>query len=259
VRDYLARHRVCGCSGAIVLYRTIWGDHVAHRDSGGGQAPGAGRAAARVHRHARRTAHRHIHHTLDFFIVNVAIPGIQADLRAGATAIQWVVAGFGLALGGGLITGGRLGDLFGRRRMYALVLDGVADRHAASAAGVLSTAQQVGNALGGALVGIAFYGSDGVADAFRTSLLPIMAFCGITAALAQLLPGRSPPNGVTRGSRSRSSGYSSRSVVLAARPGRVRGSKEPAARPGPRPGRTAVLRGHHPRCGPAAASRKRSP
>jgi EmrB/QacA subfamily drug resistance transporter len=60
--------------------------------------------------------------TLDFFIVNVAIPDIQADLRASATAVQWVVAGFGLALGSGLITGGRLGDLFGRRRMYALGL-----------------------------------------------------------------------------------------------------------------------------------------
>jgi EmrB/QacA subfamily drug resistance transporter len=60
--------------------------------------------------------------TLDFFIVNVAIPDIQAGLHAGATAIQWVVAGFGLALGGGLITGGRLGDLLGRRRMYALGL-----------------------------------------------------------------------------------------------------------------------------------------
>ncbi|WP_205718268.1 MFS transporter [Actinomadura sp. WMMA1423] len=60
--------------------------------------------------------------TLDFFIVNVAIPDIQTDLRAGATAIQWVVAGFGLALGSGLITGGRLGDLAGRRRMYALGL-----------------------------------------------------------------------------------------------------------------------------------------
>ncbi|TDC12368.1 MFS transporter [Actinomadura bangladeshensis] len=60
--------------------------------------------------------------TLDFFIVNVAIPDIQAELHAGVTAVQWVVAGFGLALGGGLITGGRLGDLFGRRRMYALGL-----------------------------------------------------------------------------------------------------------------------------------------
>ncbi|MFA1546714.1 MFS transporter [Actinomadura chokoriensis] len=60
--------------------------------------------------------------TLDFFIVNVAIPDIQRDLGAGATSIQWVVAGFGLALGSGLITGGRLGDLFGRRRMYAFGL-----------------------------------------------------------------------------------------------------------------------------------------
>ncbi|HEU5024126.1 MAG TPA: MFS transporter [Spirillospora sp.] len=57
--------------------------------------------------------------TLDFFIVNVAIPDIQGDLHAGTAATQWVVAGFGLALGGGLITGGRLGDLVGRRRMYA--------------------------------------------------------------------------------------------------------------------------------------------
>ncbi|WP_433153245.1 MFS transporter [Actinomadura nitritigenes] len=57
--------------------------------------------------------------TLDFFIVNVAIPDIQTDLHAGTAATQWVVAGFGLALGSGLITGGRLGDLVGRRRMYA--------------------------------------------------------------------------------------------------------------------------------------------
>ncbi|MFF5492725.1 MFS transporter [Streptomyces aquilus] len=58
--------------------------------------------------------------TLDFFIVNVAIPSLQTDLRAGASAIEWVVAGFGLAYGVGLITGGRLGDLFGRRRMFLL-------------------------------------------------------------------------------------------------------------------------------------------
>lgn len=55
---------------------------------------------------------------LDFFIVNVAIPSIQVDLRAGPSAVQWVVAGFGLALAAGLITGGRLGDLYGRRRLY---------------------------------------------------------------------------------------------------------------------------------------------
>jgi EmrB/QacA subfamily drug resistance transporter len=60
--------------------------------------------------------------TLDFFIVNVAIPSIQRDLGAGPAMVQLVVAGFGLALAAGLITGGRLGDLYGRRRMFALGL-----------------------------------------------------------------------------------------------------------------------------------------
>ncbi|MFJ9058750.1 MFS transporter [Streptomyces sp. NPDC102409] len=60
--------------------------------------------------------------TLDFFIVNVAIPSMQSDLGASSAAIEWVVAGFGLAYGVGLITGGRLGDLYGRRRMFLLGL-----------------------------------------------------------------------------------------------------------------------------------------
>jgi EmrB/QacA subfamily drug resistance transporter len=60
--------------------------------------------------------------TLDVFIVNVAIPDTQAELHAGNSAMQWVVAGFGLALGSGLITAGRLGDMFGRRRLYVIGL-----------------------------------------------------------------------------------------------------------------------------------------
>jgi MFS family permease len=58
--------------------------------------------------------------TLDFFIVNVAIPSTQRDLAASAAAIQWIVAGFAMTYGVGLITGGRLGDIYGRRRIYAL-------------------------------------------------------------------------------------------------------------------------------------------
>jgi EmrB/QacA subfamily drug resistance transporter len=58
--------------------------------------------------------------SLDVFIVNVALPSMQRDLRAGSAAVQWVVAGFSLAVGAGVITGGRLGDRFGRRRMFAL-------------------------------------------------------------------------------------------------------------------------------------------
>jgi EmrB/QacA subfamily drug resistance transporter len=60
--------------------------------------------------------------TLDFFIVNVAIPSVQQGFHASPAAIQFVVAGFGLAYSASLITGGRLGDLFGRRRMYAVGL-----------------------------------------------------------------------------------------------------------------------------------------
>ncbi|MEU6429214.1 MFS transporter [Microbispora sp. NPDC046973] len=59
---------------------------------------------------------------LDFFIVNVAIPTTQRDLHAGPAAIEWVVAGYALAYGSGLVLGGRLGDVFGRRRMFALGL-----------------------------------------------------------------------------------------------------------------------------------------
>jgi EmrB/QacA subfamily drug resistance transporter len=60
--------------------------------------------------------------TLDFFIVNVAIPSLQRDLHAGAAAIQWVVAGFGLAVAAVLITASRLGDAFGRRRVFTVGL-----------------------------------------------------------------------------------------------------------------------------------------
>jgi EmrB/QacA subfamily drug resistance transporter len=47
---------------------------------------------------------------------------VQGDLHAGSAAIQWVVAGFALAVATGLITAGRLGDIHGRRRMFMLGL-----------------------------------------------------------------------------------------------------------------------------------------
>lgn len=59
---------------------------------------------------------------LDFFIVNVALPDTQHDLHASSAGIQWVVAGYGLALASALVTGGRLGDLFGRKAMFILGL-----------------------------------------------------------------------------------------------------------------------------------------
>ena len=59
---------------------------------------------------------------LDFFIVNVALPSVQRDLHAGPAAVQLVVAGYGLTFAAGMITGGRLGDLYGRRRMFTIGL-----------------------------------------------------------------------------------------------------------------------------------------
>jgi EmrB/QacA subfamily drug resistance transporter len=54
---------------------------------------------------------------LDVFVVMVAAPSLAADLHASASEIQWVVAAYLLAYAMTLITGGRLGDIVGRRRM----------------------------------------------------------------------------------------------------------------------------------------------
>jgi EmrB/QacA subfamily drug resistance transporter len=56
---------------------------------------------------------------LDFFIVNVAMPAIQGSLHASASSLEWVVAGYGLSSSVLLVAGGRLGDRYGRRRIFA--------------------------------------------------------------------------------------------------------------------------------------------
>jgi EmrB/QacA subfamily drug resistance transporter len=78
---------------------------------------------------------------LDFFIVNVALPSMQSDLGASNTAVEWVVAGYALTSAIFVITAGRLGDRFGRRRMFSL---GLAVFTVASAAcGVAGTPLQL--------------------------------------------------------------------------------------------------------------------
>jgi EmrB/QacA subfamily drug resistance transporter len=59
---------------------------------------------------------------LDFFIVNVALPSIQSGLHASETAIEWVVAGYGLTFAVFLIAAGRIGDRIGRRRTFVIGL-----------------------------------------------------------------------------------------------------------------------------------------
>jgi MFS family permease len=55
---------------------------------------------------------------LDVTIVNVALPTIGRDLHAGFGDLQWVINAYTIALAVFLITVGRLGDLFGRKRMF---------------------------------------------------------------------------------------------------------------------------------------------
>ncbi len=59
---------------------------------------------------------------LDVTIVNVAIPSIRTGLDTSAGTVQWVVSGYALAFGLTLVTGGRLGDAYGRRRLMLIGL-----------------------------------------------------------------------------------------------------------------------------------------
>ncbi|WP_343233646.1 MFS transporter [Streptomonospora sp. PA3] len=67
---------------------------------------------------------------VDATIVNIVLPRMQSSLGAGYSAAQWVLAGYSLAFALVLVTGGRLGDILGRKRMF---LAGTAVFTAASA------------------------------------------------------------------------------------------------------------------------------
>ncbi len=57
---------------------------------------------------------------LDNTVVNVALPSIQRDLDASISGLEWTINGYTLSFAVLLATGGRLGDIFGRRRMFLL-------------------------------------------------------------------------------------------------------------------------------------------
>ncbi len=62
--------------------------------------------------------------SVDFNIVTIAIPSIQRGLGTNFSEVQLIVAGYALSFAVLLITGGRLGDLYGRRRMYMIGMTG---------------------------------------------------------------------------------------------------------------------------------------
>src|SRR5688500_12410445 len=77
---------------------------------------------------------------LDVTIVGVALPSIREDLGFSETSLAWVVNAYLLTFGGFLLLGGRLGDLFGHRRLFLI---GTALFTAASLACGLSTSQEL--------------------------------------------------------------------------------------------------------------------
>jgi len=91
---------------------------------------------------------------LDTTIVNVALPSIKADLGFSKTSLAWVVNAYLLTFGGFLLLGGRLGDLFGHRRLFlfGITLFTVASLGCglANSQGFLVTARAV-QGLGGAI------------------------------------------------------------------------------------------------------------
>ncbi|WLW64761.1 MFS transporter [Achromobacter aegrifaciens] len=92
---------------------------------------------------------------LDTTIVNVALPSIREDLHFTETSLVWVVNAYMLTFGGFLLLGGRLGDLFGHRRMFlaGLVVFTVASLACGLAQGqTLLIAARAAQGLGGAVV-----------------------------------------------------------------------------------------------------------
>jgi EmrB/QacA subfamily drug resistance transporter len=132
---------------------------------------------------------------LDFFIVNVAIPSMQRHLHASAAGVEWVVTAYGLTYGVGLITGGRLGDRYGRRRMFML---GLAVFTLASLACGLATNIEMLNVsraiqgLGAAVAGPQTLAMIGLTYAGRQRVTAVTAYgvsLGLAAVLGQLFGG----------------------------------------------------------------------
>ena len=120
-------------------------------------APGALAAKAKDHRWLLlvivSTAQLMV--VLDATIVNIALPSAQRALHFGNDARQWVITAYALAFGSLLLLGGRLGDLFGRKRAFLVGMAGFAIASAiggaASSFGVLVTARAFQGAFGAIL------------------------------------------------------------------------------------------------------------
>lgn len=141
---------------------------------------GTGRAAALIARHGARGTIAAAATT--FGLGHLLLLGALELVGTGGSVL-WLAPGLAV---GGLGMGVSLAALIGT------VMGSVATEHAGTVSGTASTVQQVGNALGVALVGIVFFGrvDDGMVEAFGASLVFLTATTVAVAVAASFLPGR---------------------------------------------------------------------
>jgi EmrB/QacA subfamily drug resistance transporter len=126
---------------------------------------------------------------IDSTIVNVAIPSIQRDLSASVSAIEFVVAGYLLAFAAMLITGGRLGDIYGRRKIFMLGMAGFTLASAACALAPSSGALVGARVVQGLMAGVMF---PQVLSIIQVAYKPeerasVLGIYGVTLGMATIL------------------------------------------------------------------------
>ncbi len=87
--------------------------------------------------------------SVDFFIVNVTLPSIHSSIGASPAELQLVVSGYAASYAVFLITGGRLGDLYGRRRLFIIGMAGFLATNALCGLAVTPTQLVIGRILQG--------------------------------------------------------------------------------------------------------------
>jgi EmrB/QacA subfamily drug resistance transporter len=92
--------------------------------------------------------------SLDVLIVNIALPSAQRSLGFGIADRQWVVTAYALAFGSLLLLGGRLSDLFGRKRMFVIGLIGFGIASAAGGAAPSFAVLVIARAIQGAFAAV---------------------------------------------------------------------------------------------------------
>jgi EmrB/QacA subfamily drug resistance transporter len=128
--------------------------------------------------------------SVDFFIVNVSLPSIHVSLGADAAEVQLVVSGYSAAYAVFLITGGRLGDLFGRRLLFMIGMAGFTATNTLCGLAVTPMQLVVGRILQGvasAMVAPQVLGSIRALFPGDSELARALSFYGVMMGLAATL------------------------------------------------------------------------